>query len=762
MHRRHAFHPLASLVLLFAGACAGGQFLLPEQLLGVPDPNDAYDSRIVQARQLQDTGDTTGAMRIVDQVLAEKPAHVDAARTRQDLLRRRGRLGLLLYEAEQRVAAAPHDSSAQYLRGRIVTDPAEKRECFARALALEPRSFWAWLGLAFSLRSTDLAQSLQIYAQLYAKSGEHPTAGTPFIAALREARKLESALVLAQKLRQRQDQQGVGAVALAETLVLLERVREGWTALLEALKLRPFDPEARRLLGHFIARGIGDEEVLVAWNLLRHDPERLARFLEGGGATMLAAVAQRLGNPIAARLLLEGDKGQPPKDAPVRRVWRRLLLATGDAGRFLADLREQFPPALLADPANTVRERWQALFSGPWYASPDPLAQPAEGLALAQALVRCGFLQEAEMLLDSLWLRHRELPGPWRAGRDDLQKEVRRELAFEGALQRVLYHGYSQTSAPRDLEAVLGDLRRISKEHLGVDVVGTPPVHSAAFLGVMLDPFAGTFAEHLARYNRHLVLGQRSGRPVEGLLVTRLAVRPLVAHELLPGSGRGHEVIGENREIRSLTGVYGGDLAGVALFEHYVIDYDSVREWADNLRERRRIAREDGSQLLRDPLPAGARPLDPVDVDWRLNLVSREQDSDLDAAVLDMIRWHEHGHLIDSFHFLPFGDNVWRCIGLLLRNGFSPAAIEADLEGRAETVALALSPHTQLVLGHIAGFLDGEEAFSTHVGGFRELARRVLAGQEARGAPAPKCCRWHELEPAAAVEIAREVLRSLW
>lgn len=131
-------------------------------------------------------------------------------------------------------------------------------------------------------------------------------------------------------------------------------------------------------------------------------------------------------------------------------------------------------------------------------------------------------------------------------------------------------------------------------------------------------------------------------------------------------------------------------------------------------------------------------------------------------AVLDMIRWHERAHLVDAFHYLPAEANLWRVIGLLWRNGFSAHRVEGDLEGRAESAALAFSPHTRLVLAHIASFLEGEDDESAHVVGFRRLALEVVAHTARSGAAAVPVSRWHELPPEVAQAAAREAIRRFW
>jgi hypothetical protein len=157
-------------------------------------------------------------------------------------------------------------------------------------------------------------------------------------------------------------------------------------------------------------------------------------------------------------------------------------------------------------------------------------------------------------------------------------------------------------------------------------------------------------------------------------------------------------------------------------------------------------------------LPAGAGD-DPLDVSWRLALLSPVQDIDLDGAVLDTIRHHERQHLKDAFYYLPVEHNLWRSLGLMLSFGFSPAAVEAEMERRAELASLALSPHTELVLAHIADFLVPPVPTSPHHQGFGALAAQVQAALARDGLPAGDAVpsRWH-LVPSPAVQRAARAL----
>jgi hypothetical protein len=194
-----------------------------------------------------------------------------------------------------------------------------------------------------------------------------------------------------------------------------------------------------------------------------------------------------------------------------------------------------------------------------------------------------------------------------------------------------------------------------------------------------------------------------------------------------------------------------------------VIDYDAVRDWADAIAERQRIVREDGGAVLTDPMPQQIADYEALDVHWRISAVSSLQDSQLEAAVFDVVARHERRHLVDSFHYLPLENNLWRGLGLLFRSGFSPAAIEGEMERRAEVAALCESPYTEIVLAHIADFLAESDPSSPHVRGFGQLGRELVDTLRKQGAsPAEsRVSQWHRLDRQAVLRAAKELFGQL-
>ncbi len=743
------------LVALFVGCRTWTPSLPPSRVTGLPWNDTPPDRVAVEARACIERGEGRAALRLLDEVLAQQPFHTDARRLRQDVLRERGRRGLLLHEAQQALAQHPDDALAHYLYGRVARDPGQKLVSFQRACALAPELVWPWLGLAHTLRATDPERALLIYQGLFHASHGHGLVGIAFAAALREAGRYDEAGAVYASMRRQPNLRAVAESGLAQVALARDDRTSAWSALLEALRGRPFDPTVQALVLGWLEAGVAHEQVGQLLDVLREDPERLAAFGKGDGLVVLSVLLQRSGQGQALRTWLERS-GVSSRQPALRRLQRRLSLELGEVEAFLAMVRADVPLALVDHEPNRLRARWLTLLRGPWHQG-EALATAAQAVQLLTALRDVGWLQEVELLAE---VASRRWP-PAASACAQLRDEVRRELAFEGGLRRLLYVGY-QAHDSADLATVLGRLRELSVRVLGRDVVGEPPRFQAPLVGEMVDPFTGPLAEHLDRYNRHLVLGRRSGGVAEGLLLTRFSLQELPDCTDLALPARCYEVVGCDRDVKSLGGVLGGDLAGVALLNHFLIDYDAVREWGHSIAERRRIAAEDAQALMHDALPEAPGD-DPLDAAWRLAMLSPVADTDLDAAVLDTIRHHERQHLKDSFYYLPVEQNLWRSLGLLFTFGFSPSAIEAEMERRAELASLALSPHTELVLAHIADFAGDPTAQSPHHQGFAQLARELTASLQASGINAAQAVpsHWHTLPMAAVRRAARQLLGQL-
>ncbi len=749
-----------SFLLLACHACVGvgGRGLPPAQLRDLPVRGSPADQQVQTARTWADRGRVDAALALLRDVLRDEPRHVDAHRARQDLLREQGRIGLVLQEARDRVLAWGGASTALYLEGRVQRARDRSRALFETAVARDPSGFWGWHGLAYAMRQSDPEAARALYERLYRATSAHPLVAIAYASHLRAVGEVDRAAEIYGQLRAREDLPGVGDLGLAETLLRGERGQEGFAALLRSLGARPWDPGVKRLVDLLLDVGVRDAAVEQMVHALWGDPVRARDFAAGGGAQVAARLFERGGDLPSALEVLRSHAAEAP--AAHMRAERRMTLLTGDVVGFLRRLRAAAHTELLEDEANQVRGLWKTLLDGPWHTAADPLADGGQAVGLVDAMIRAGLLDEAQLLASLALTRSsgRRVASRLR----DLRDEARRELAFEAGLRDRLYRGY--TGEARGLDQLLDDLRKLSTSLFGEDVVGAPSTFVVPLVGQLVDPFGEGLAAHFRRYNRHLVLGQRAGGPPEGLLFTRVSVRYLEPGGPLPLAGQTREVLGEGREVRSLSGVLGGDLAGVALLNHYVIDLDAVQDWARSLRTRRAAARANGSALLADPVPEFVEPDHPVDVAWRLGAVSPVEDTRLESAVLDMIRWHERAHIADSFRYLPPERNLLRVLGLLFGQGFRPHAVEAEMEGRAELAALAFSPHTELVLAHVASFLEEDLSGSPHADGFGRMARRLNSALAAQPdfASRARVSRWHEVPMAEFRKIARGEALRLW
>lgn len=740
-------------------ACASSNPLkVPAKFHSVPGQGDL--AAALQAAQEQaDRQRPRAALGMVEKLLSQNPHYVDAQRLRQNLLQERGRLGLVLHEAEQRVAAEP-GAPALYLKGRVQGTNAGKRESFDAAVALDPEFFWGWFGLAFTLRAEKAKVAKDLYRHLYERSGKEGRLADAYSAVLVAAGDTDAAVAVYQQLGIRNP--GRGALGVARLRLQSGRLAEVWPDLMDAVRHRSHDPGLAGLLGVLLARDQFGDKLEAVLDLLRSDPVVLDEFarLHGG---LLSRLFAKAGNPMGALSAVKDPAVLRPAD---RILYRKLLISSGDIPAFLADLRRGFEPEFLDDAGNQVMARWRSLADGAWMESKDPLQTLESSLALTRSLTGVGYLEFAELIATRALLRHARLNGSARTKKlasllFQERSGLRRELAFQSSVRRILQEAYRAHAGGKTL--ALGDvfeqLRRMSVEVLGRDVVGQPALFSVPFVGVLVDALGPGLPAHFARYNKHLVMGQRNGQAVEGMILTRLSLRHVDPVAGFPLPPRCTEVVGEHRELQPLNQ---GDLAGIALLNHYVVDMDEVRLWAGRIVERRRVARQDDLALLRDPLPSQADALEPAGVEWRLALMSPVEDKDMSGAVLDVIRWHERGHMVDFHRLLPVTSNVLRSLSLVMRNGWDALQVTAEMEGRAQLAALAMSPFTRLALAHTAGFLGGEDGGSPHAIGFRQMVLRLQERLRAVGVKDPRASRWHELEPAVLRENARGLLRSDW
>jgi tetratricopeptide (TPR) repeat protein len=749
---------LPALLALFA--CAGG----PHTIRVEAEPlAPGVAEAIRRAGDQRDAGREDDSLRVVEELLARDPWLVPAHRLRQDLLRERGREGRLYHDYLRMTQQHPGRPEAWYLLGRMETRQARMAEQFERALEVAPHDFWGQFGKAWLLRKRgELRDAAERYEACLRARPEEPLCYLGLGETLRLMHNYKDAEQTYLAFRKAMPEDGRADIGLVRTYLEGQRRDVLLGALVRAVQKRPGDETVVDLVGQFLELMAAPPERERLLHLLESRHVREA-FLGAGGGALLAELAVDRGDLSGARRYLESSQpdggGRPPDDVAWFRLWRRIRMGEGAVQDVLAEWEKRLPRSLLDDAANTVRPRLLRLLEGTWRTDPEPLATPEKAHLLLAALRDAGWLDEARSLAHRAMVRW---PEDHRIAA--LADEVMRQLQFEAAMRRVLYAGYRQNRA--SLSDLVEELRAQSRETLGVDVVGEPRILSFAFIGEVLDPQGPGLPAHLARYNRYLVLGQRNGRAPEGLMLTRLSQKALPPDADVPVPEGCLEVIGEHRLVRSLSGVQGGDLAGAAIFHHYFIDLDAVRRWANDIIERRRRLAPYREEAIADLVPPGA-PTEvdrPARVHERLELVAPQPDDELLDVVLDMVRWHERAHLVDSFRYLPMLSHLGSALGLLLSHGFSADSIEAEMELRAERASLAKSRAPLLVLAHIAGFLQDEPETGPHALGFQRLAEQIV-GRMATEATGDRIDRmtnlvaqWHRLTEAQARAIGMALL----
>jgi hypothetical protein len=267
----------------------------------------------------------------------------------------------------------------------------------------------------------------------------------------------------------------------------------------------------------------------------------------------------------------------------------------------------------------------------------------------------------------------------------------------------------------------------------------------------------------IARFNRHLVLGRRGGGTARVLTRLSLADLPDCADLALPA--RCCEVVGCDRDVKSPGGTASGAaiIAGVALLNHFLVDLDSgARAGPAGMAGRRgAIGRRPtaGSpwSTIRGRKPA---PTTRWTSPWRLAAgVARRRTPTATRPCSTPCATTSGSTWSTALYYLPVEHNVWR--GARPRRStfaWSPAAIEAEMERRAELASLAVCRRsTELVLAHILEFAAAGDAPSPHVRGLGALARELTAALVAEGvAPADAApARWAALPMPAFQRAAR-------
>jgi hypothetical protein len=274
------------------------------------------------------------------------------------------------------------------------------------------------------------------------------------------------------------------------------------------------------------------------------------------------------------------------------------------------------------------------------------------------------------------------------------------------------------------------------------------------------------FAAHAARMGYFGVLGAAVHRERPDGALLRLVHVEERSGEVLGVPWSGTVAWCEGAAIQSRAARAGAHIAGAALHEGYWIDLEPLRataRWWSELERahpgaRARVALA-GQSARRALLAGGAAR---VRVPWlgeaqrvALALIeerrergapesieaSRERSAPVSIEahrergapvvgledVLEHTERHEQAHVCERTRFLPLSAHWWSALRFAARSGFSPAALEARLEYRAELGALCTLSEPRVALVEVLRLAEHGERSSPHARAYDELARELVA-----------------------------------
>lgn len=685
-------------------------------------------------------GDSERALESFRAAIGRAPEFVEAHRAYQNLLLGRHRRGQLVNEYQRFLAEAPGSAPRRYLLARLWSDAQRQLEGFEQALRADPGLYFGHVGSGYAALDLDDAErAASAFRRALALRPERVEAVQGLLRALLargDPDDIEEQIEIANDILERDEHDLMARRVLLAQALAEGKAREACQAAVQTALEAPGDEAAELALGMLARSGAPPD-----FDLARLFLASAAGAHAGAGWLVLRAfVEERAGDPRAALRLVQGALPADARLESVSALRRRLLLKTG---RLAAHLDEVFS------------RRYAAGFRlGDGGAAAEALA--AVRAQLGNGVLRGAQAEEAVRVLSGLGLVEAAVlladdcldADPGACGLALLRDEALRHRAFVALLCDHFTRLYEQEEEPA-LEEVIGDLRRISLECLGEDVVEPVILREYFPIGSFLDPdpqSGSGLARYFDRFGTFFMVGKRLWEGPEAYALERIAD----GREEI-GGRTVYRVVGENLLIPSRTEHAGGEIAGFAFDTFIALNADRARSGAEAARSLWEGTAGDGRELLGDPLLAAADRAERLDVREPLSLAARAAFRCFDAWVgsgrlpeqfpgllLDAVEAHEQEHIQDAARFLPFFQDLGRKLGLIWDVRFSPARAEAWLEERAQTAALAHAQSPLAVLAATAPLLPQESSAAPHVRGYQDLARRLVRAVEENPAAYPE------------------------
>jgi tetratricopeptide (TPR) repeat protein len=545
------------------------------------------------------------------------------------------------------------------------------------------------------------------------------------------------------------------AVALADLLDHAGRKEEAFGVL-----LRPGDDPAGRRERFVRAWDLLDGVSLPGAVLARG--EKACREVlgasprEAAADLLLGRILLDSGDPGGALAALDRAVANGARAAAVREDRLRAALGSGAFGRARRILEAGLPSELLREPGNTRRAAFERLLAALGAAGSGP--ERADRLAeLARALSGMGFDREAADYAGRAVAR-----APERAGLEDLLSDLCAWRDFLGAVRAELHRRYLEFSASggsATLSEMKAVLARISREHLGRDVVTGLPEESWPFVGAVARSDLTGAPPDWEDHGTVFVLGRRVSGPLEATMM-RLVARFPARRE---AEGTYSLVVGEGQTLRSYFEEGAGRIAGFTLPGWVLMNLDVVNRWEAEVRS---LAKGAGATPLW-PAPDRVRRESlwfPAGVRERL-AVEYIAAAGAKNGTFQSALCHEKGHLLEADRYLPVLTSLPSVLGLLIGHGFSVSGIEVQLERDAEIHALAVSPYPRNALIDTMAFLPHENSAPPHsrayYGILRCLVREIARHPGRYPSIDPAFNVLEQLDRLSKEELAAAVQRSL-
>jgi hypothetical protein len=660
------------------------------------------------------------------------PSFVRARRRLQDLQIATFRREEALAEAEIELARHPDSPQANYLMSRV-RDGVARLASLQRALELDPWYGWARMGLAnyredFVGPGEGLAYARESAALL-------PGEPDPLLSVIRSARNAGDpygweALLLDGFTRFYDEEPAFGELAIRH--LILEANTSSVAGLTSRALIEERGEDLLRFPSVTFALAEAVRRALPQTSRDRID-DALARVekrgpysveLEIAHARLRAELAWSAGRALEALGALERARTLGDRSPTLIRALRLARIQNQDYRGSVEFERELLAEFAAGFDAPVAPEESLLLI-----ASERAAAFPRDGAAVfsfAKAAAAAGWIDEASELgaqASNLGFSGSEI-AEFRVStagfrrflarmRSELRRKGRPSLSLTGALE---------------------PLRVLGRDSLGFDPVEGSRVHDYFPMGYLMDgdPSAPGLPQLLNRYGYEIRLGKRLWGPVEAFALRRVAARP-VKGTILGRPYEGREVLGEGSSLFTQLETVGARFAGSTLPGSVFLVLDPIDEAAREIEEQRDSLTSPAPRWKHQRLPIAKNRAERIAADETFDLsrrlVARAAARDprpLAPRVLAGVRDHEYGHLADAQQFLPLLLNVHHVVAWLFSSGFSPDAIEARLEMRAELASMCVSADPELSLAEVARSAERPESAPPHSRGFAELTRSFV------------------------------------